>query len=656
MNAQAEPKGAAGKPTTVFVSYARDDRKRALPVIELLEAAGFSVWWDGLLEGGERFFETTAAALDGARAVVVLWSKTSVASHWVHDEATAARDRRVLVPLSIDGSEPPLGFRQFQVIDISRSRMKPGDAEADRVVRAVAALHDAAPVAAVKPVARPVARGVDRRLMIGGGVAAVAAAAGLAWWRGGFAGVAADANSIAVLPFVNLSGDPAQSYFSDGLASEVRTELARNPMLQVAAQASSNKFRDRGEDAKTIASTLGVAYLLDGSIRRAGDTLRIAAELIDGRSGFSKWAQSFDRPLADVFAVQAEIARAVTAALSAEVGGQQAADAAAAPANGTTTNIVAFDAFLRGRDLFEQGASEATDRAALAKFDAAIAADPDYGLAHAWRSRTLTVIANQYSQGAARRAIYDAALAAGQRATQVAPQSADAWSALGFVLFNGRMQAQAAAGPYDRSFELGSGDADVLSRYALFCARIGRFDKARTAMARSAALDPLNGRTVRLQGEVEFVARRFGQAIPLLERALQINPNMAVVRSALGACKFLLGDLAGAEAAYAAEPNKLFGNTGLAIVRQAMGRNAEAARALAQLIADHGDNSLYQQAQVAAQWGKTMPAEAVRVMPILLAAQAEGDAGIMYARNDPFLDPVRSDPAFKRLLNTLGFA
>lgn len=646
MTADAEPKGATGAPTTVFVSYSRDDRKRALPVIELLEASGFSVWWDGLLEGGERFSRTTEAALENARAVVVLWSKTAIASHWVHDEATRGRDRSVLVPLTIDGSEPPLGFRQYQTIDITRSRLKPGDAAADMMIRAVTALHDPATAPPPKP---PVRKGIDRRAAIAGaGAVALVAGAGTIWWSGLFRGGGEAANSVGVLPFVNLSGDPAQTYFSDGLAAEVRTELARNPLLQVAAQASSNKFRDRSEDAKSIAQKLGVAYLLDGSIRRAGDTMRIAAELIDGRSGFSKWAQAFDRPIADVFAVQAEIARAVTTALSAEVGGQQADGAVA---NGTTTNITAFDAFLRGRDLLDEGSSEENDRAALAKFDAAIAADPNYGLAHAARSRTLTVIANQYNvQGPARRLLYDEAVAAAQRATQVAPQSADAWSALGFVLIYGRLDAKAAEPPYDRSYKLGSGDADVLSRYALFCSRIGRFELARTAMARSAALDLLNGRTVRLQGEVEFGARRFAQAVPLLERALVINPKMGVARSVLGSSKFLLGDSAGAEAAFAADPNRLFGLTGLAIVRHSQGRKSEAAQDLATLIAENGDNSLYQQAQIAAQWGET-----VRAMQLLQTARSEGDAGVMYARNDPFLDPVRRDPGFKDLLNSLGF-
>ncbi|MEY4237479.1 MAG: hypothetical protein RL339_80, partial [Pseudomonadota bacterium] len=139
-----EQTAAAARPTTVFISYSRADQKRALPVIELLERAGYAVWWDGLLEGGERFSRTTAAALKTARAVVVLWSQTSTDSHWVHDEATSGRDRGVLVPLSLDGTEPPLGFRQFQFIDISKGRLR---SEAERILRAVAALHDGAPAA-----------------------------------------------------------------------------------------------------------------------------------------------------------------------------------------------------------------------------------------------------------------------------------------------------------------------------------------------------------------------------------------------------------------------------------------------------------------------------------------------------------------------------
>ncbi len=631
----------------MFLSYSRADRPRVAKLAQALEAAGHDVWWDRAIEGGSEFADQIARELDAADAVVVAWSETSVKSAWVRDEAGVGRDARRLVPVQLDATLPPLGFRQIQTIDLADWKGRGSDHKLTALVTAIASVTSSEKLAT--PVAAP-AVGIDRRMLLRAGVAALAAGGGAAWWfwQGPAAGTA---NSVAVLPFVNTGGDPAQSYFSDGLATEVRTELARNPLLQVAAQVSSNNFRDRSEDAKTIATKLGVAYLLDGSVRRAGDILRIAAELIDGRTGFSTWTQVFDRPVADVFAVQAEIAAAVTAALTAQLRTRRPATAPDASGTGTTTDVAAFDAFLRGRDLFDQAADEATDRAALAKFDAAIAADPGYGLAHAARSRTLTVIANQYVQGEARRALYDDALVAAERATKLAPNSADAWAALGFLLFNGRLDARAARGPYDRSFDLGAGDADVLSGHALFCARTGRFDQARISMARSAALDPQNGRTVRLQGEVEFVARRFADAVPLLERALVINPKMGVARSALGSCKFLLGDIRGAEAAFAAEPNRLFGLTGLAIVHKAQKRDADAARALTSLIAEFGDNAIYQQAQVAAAWG-----ELAQVMPLLTAARTQGDAGIMYARNDPFLDPVRDDPAFKDLLSALGFA
>jgi TolB-like protein/tetratricopeptide (TPR) repeat protein len=648
MMAETKPKQVPDGPASVFVSYSRDDRKAALPIIELLEQAGFTVWWDGLLTGGERFSLATEAALEAARVVVVLWSRTSTASHWVHDEATRGRDRRVLVPLSLDGSEAPLGFRQFQTIDISKAKLKRGDVVADAVIKAVTALHDAAPVvrAPTPPVA---ARGIDRRLLLGGGGAVLGLAAGGAWWAGLFNGSGAMANSVAVLPFDNLGGDPQQSYFSDGLAAEVRGELARNPLLRVAAQASSNKFRDSSDDARAISRALGVTYLLDGNVRRAGDTLRISAELIDGSSGFSQWSQSFDRPLADVFAVQDEIAGAVTAALSAQMVRKQAGDSDASRTGGTG-NVAAYDAYLRGRDLYQKGIDESSDRAALARFDEAIAADPRYALAHAARARALTVIGNQYSQGAARISAYDDALAAARRAVALGPDSAEASLALGIILFNGKLDCRGARAPFERAEALGGGDADVLSRTALFNARTGRFDTARNTMARAAALDPLNANTLRLVGEVEFSAGRHAEAIAAINRALAINPRLAVAHSTIGASQLQLGDIGAAERSFRAESNSLFALPGIAIICARTGRKPEAQAALARLIADHGDNGLYQQAQVLAQWGDSSAA-----LTRLAEARQVRDAGLALLRNDPMLAPLRSKPAFIALSKSLGF-
>lgn len=632
--------------TTVFVSYSRGDRKRALPVIQLLEAAGFAVWWDGMLEGGEHFANTTAHALDSARAVVVLWSKTSIASHWVHDEATSGRDRRCLVPLSLDGAEPPLGFRQFQVIDISQARIRRGDAASEALLRAVAALHEGA---AVPPTPAKAAAPIDRRLLLmGGGAVAVAGVGAYVWRQQRDAPVVAAAASVAVLPFANLSNDPQQAYFSEGLAAEVRAELARNPKLLVAAQASSNRFRTRAEDARTMAGQLGVTWLLDGSVRRAGETMRISAELIDGRSGFSQWTEQFERPIADVFAVQDEIATAVATALNAQLGGA-AANTAARPIGGTT-NVAAYDEFLRGRDLFDQAADEATDRAALAKFDAALRLDRQYGAAHAARSRVLAVIGNQYADAGARARLYDDAVAAATRAIAVAPQLADAHSALGFALLNGRLDVRGARAPYDLAGQLGQGDAGVLNGFALFCARTGRFAEARTANARAATLDPLNPRVWRLAGEIEYAAREFAGAIPPLQKALAFNPRMGAVHALIGFARLGLNDLPAAATEFATETNSLVGLTGLAIVRHRQDQSAAAQAAFDQLVADHGDAGLYQQAQVLAQWN-----DVARALDALARARAAGDAGLVYLRNDPLVDPLRKAPAFSQLLTGLGF-
>ena len=639
------PIGSSGRPTTVFISYASADRARVQPIIAALEEAGFSVWWDGLIGGGEQFARSIEVPLERALAVVVAWSKNSLGSYWVHDEAARGRDRSRLVPLSLDGSEPPLGFRQFQTIAVGKPRRGGHDAGIDAMLRAVAVLHDQ-PMPARREAPR---EGIDRRTLIGGAGLIAAAAAGGAWWSGLIGPAGALANSVAVLPFDNLSGDADRNYFSDGLAAEVRSELASNPLLQVAAQTSSNRFRSSNDDARKISRALGVTYLLDGNVRRSGDMMRISAELIEGRSGFSKWAQTFDRPTDNIFAVQEEIARSVIDALTAQMSGKK--PGTSRKTAGGTANLEAYDAYLRGKDLFDRAADEAGDQAALDSFDRAVAADPRYAIAHAARARSLTVMGNQYDQGNKRRARYEAAIAAAGQAVALAPDVAETQSALGFVLFYGKINVRAARPPYERSYALGRGDADVLSRYALFSARCGRIDAARPAIARAATLDPLNARTFRLMGEVEYAARQYRASISPIEHALGLNPQLSVAHSAIGASRYLLGEVDAARTEYAAEPSSLFRLPGLAIVDRRLGRAGDADKSFAALIAEHGDNGLYQQAQVLAQWGRS--AEAVA---ILGKAYYAGDAGLLYLNSDPFLDPLRRDPIVIRLLQRLGFA
>ncbi|MEI6417840.1 MAG: TIR domain-containing protein [Sphingomonadales bacterium] len=639
------PIGASGKPTTVFLSYSRDDRPRVLPIIQALEAAGFSVWWDGLLQPGERFADITAAALYQAKAVVVMWTPTSVNSHWVHDEATRGRDRRCLVPLSVDGATPPLGFGQFQTIDVSHAR--PGDPSMVQVVAAVAALHDSDGHAAPQPAVKMPAAAPNRRLVLVGAGAASLLLAGVGAWQGGLLGGSRRKNAVAVLPFANLSGDASRDYLADGIAAEIRAELARNDRLVVVAQASSDKFRDRHDDARSITRQLGVAYLLDGNVQAVGSRMRVAAELINGETGFTVWSSQFDRPAGDIFSVQDEIAAAVTAALVSRLFG---GSSARGREQGGTDNVQAYDAYLKGKHLFDEASGEDSDRAALAAFVAALTLDPDYGLAQAARARSLTVIANLYLQGSERRDTFAAAIAAGKAATTIAPLCAEAHSALGFAIFNGALNARSARPAYDRAAELGAGDADVLARFAIYSARCGRIAVARPAAAQAAKLDPLNARTAWLAGEVEYIARNPAEAVRLIGRGLALNPGQSVVHWALGAAKLALGDVPGAAEAFARERNSLFRLTGQAIVAQRQGRMEEAKAALARLVADNGDTGLYQQAQVYSAWGQQEPA-----LACLLRARATGDAGVMYARGDPLLDPLRGDDRFKTLLADLGF-
>src|SRR6185369_9854335 len=230
-----------------------------------------------------------------------------------------------------------------------------------------------------EPAARPgTPAGFTRRHAIAGGTAAAVVAGGalIAWETGIFGPGAAQARTIAVLPFKNLSGDTSQAYLSDGLTEEIRSALARNAGLMVLAGTSSNTVRDMTGDAQSIAGKLGVAYLLEGSVQRAGDVVRVGTNLTNGSTGFSEWSQQVERPLGDIFAFESEIAKTVSGALSVRM-------ATDAPNPGGTRNVRAYEAYLQGKALYNLARDEATDRQAKADYEVAIAADPDFALAHA---------------------------------------------------------------------------------------------------------------------------------------------------------------------------------------------------------------------------------------------------------------------------------
>ena len=624
-------------PVTIFLSYARADEAQARKLAAALESRGFVVWWDALIEGGAAFARSIAEALDCADAVLVLWSKRSIESDWVKDEAAQGREQHRLVPLSLDGSQPPLGFRQYQVIDLSHWHGRKAAPEIVAIERAIAVVRGQQVEAAPRRSA-----GMSRRTALAAGAGAAVLTVGGGTWialdRGWIGGQKDE--SIAVLPFKNLSGDPSQAYFSEGLTEEVRAALVRLNALQVLAATSTAAAGD-GE-AKSVARKLDVAYLLGGSVRRSGDLLRIAVELTDGATGFSRWSTTVNRRLTDIFAVQSDIARMVANALSIQIATDE-------PAPGGTRNAKAYEAYLRGKALYNLAKDEATDREARANFDLAIEADPKFALAHAALSRVLSSLAASHAKASELKGLYTAAIAEADQAIALAPSLAEGHLARGYALFAGRLDLGGARPSYDQAYRLGRGNADILLLYALYAVRIRQFTRARTAIERALALDPLNPRTWRAAGIIDLASGQPLAALARFDKAIALNPSISNARAIKGYALIQLGRWKEARESLDKEPSAMFRLTGLAILGDKTRDRELAERSFAQLVAEEGDAAVYQQAQVLAQWGRTGDA-----LDRLERARAVGDSGMTALVTDPFLAPLVKQPRYRALVRSVG--
>jgi TolB-like protein/tetratricopeptide (TPR) repeat protein len=651
----------AGRRPPIFLSYSRGDIEHARPVIALLEGAGFDVWWDGRLEGGENYLATTETALESAACVVVLWSRTAVASHWVRDEAQRGRERGCLVPLSLDGTMAPLGFRQFQLLDIAGWSGDPGDAQAERVLAAVRTkAGQAAPAAGsseaiaaptlAATLASPSGSALSRRAVMIGGAGLAGGAALLGAWQSGLLGTgSAQAISMVVLPFANLTGDVGKAWFSNGLSNELRAVLVRNPRLRVAAPTSSGMIG--GEDDFAIGRTLGVDHILRGSVQRDEMQMRVSAELVEINGGMVRWAETYDRPLEDVFALQSEIAETVALSLVAQTVGETEARSSlvAQQAVGGTANVAAFEAFLRGHALYDLSAGVESDRRALIQFDAAIAADPEYAAAHAMRATMLSGIANATNDAAEARELYAAAITAAERALTLEERLAHSHLALGFALNNGQLKRAEAMPHYQAAEKLAPGDADALRQIATFYAYGEQQDTATRMIEQVIVLDPLNARAFRSAGYIALFARDYPKVIARMERALELNPSLVSAHFAIANARLMQGDAAGALAAAKAERIPIYTLTASAIALHRLGERAAADAAFAAIIEQYGDAALYQQAQVLAQRGEVQAA-----LTRVTRAYASGDPGVLFAPNDPLLDPLRGEPALEELLSQLS--
>ena len=465
--------------------------------------------------------------------------------------------------------------------------------------------------------------------------------AGRATPRHGEAATAVPGKSIAVLPLLNESGDPRDEYFSDGLSEELIAALAQINGLKVIGRSSSFRFKDRHEEPKAIGEKLGVSTLLEGTVRKQDDRVRIVAELINAADGIELWTRTFDRELKDIFAVQEEIARAVAESLKVTLLGSQDRPAQ----RGAPSNVEAHNAYLQGHFHFQRRNLE-DYRKAVGYFDQAIQLDPDYALACAERSEAWTFIGDLTGQ---REPAWSKARSDAERAVAIAPALAEARAALGWVRFFVDWKFTEGLSELKRAKEFSPSNPtanDLLARVILY---LGRLDEAERQARHAVELDPLS---VIAQGNLARVllfAGKLDEADAAARKAAELQPASASSHRWQVVVAVLRGDGATALREAQLEPDEGYRRFELALAQQIQGDRQAADAALADLIANGRDQLAYQIAEVYAVRG-----EKDKAFEWLQIAFDEHDTGTLTLLVDPLLRGLRDDSRYKNLLAKLG--
>jgi TolB-like protein/DNA-binding winged helix-turn-helix (wHTH) protein/Flp pilus assembly protein TadD len=450
-------------------------------------------------------------------------------------------------------------------------------------------------------------------------------------------------HSVAVLPFVNISGDKDQEYFSDGLSEELINLLTKVPEIRVPARTSSFYFKGKQATLSDIAKALAVTHILEGSVRKSGNTLRITVQLVRVDNGYDVWSETYDRKLDDVFKIQDEIADAVVTALRVHLLPMQQPSDQEELRPG---NLAAYNLYLQGRESYNQGDASGYQRAVTA-FRAAIALDPRYAMAYAdlalaqfWLTDNQTTLATKPGVAG-----YDSALAAAEKAVALAPGLAAGYSARGFLRAVYRFDFAGAQADLDKAVALNPGDASVLHRSAVLLAVLGNLPAAIATEEKALALDPLSAEICMRLGFFLVSNQQLAQARPLYERALAIAPNSIRARAHLAELDLLENQPQQALAAF--RQTEGFGLIGQAEAQFSLGHVDVSRRVLEQLIAKR--ESPYQIAGVYAWRG-----EKEQAFEWLERAYVERDMGLTWLKIDTNFRSLRDDPRYNALLRKMN--
>jgi adenylate cyclase len=563
----------------IFVSYSRQDRAQVAPLVAALEAEGWSIWWDPEIAPGEEFDELISRELDAARSLIVVWTAASVDSRWVRGEARDAADRGVLVPVRLDNSRLPIDFRAVHTTDLDGWR---GDPQS------------------------PAFQGLRKALesKLGAPRKAVVAAAP----------EKTPEVSICVLPFANMSGDPEQEYFSDGITEDIITDLGKVSALSIVARNMAFSFKGAKGGVGEIGRQTKAAYVLAGSVRKAGARVRITAQLVNAANEAQVWGERYDRDLNDIFALQDEISRAIVAALKLTLLPEENR----ALEQRATTNVKAYKFYLMARQFSVMG-NERHQEMIVRLCRRAVELDPSY--AAPWATMAIAQW-DMHRRSASPEDGQDAA----SRAMNLDPRLADAHAALG--------AAHQGQGRYEVGLEA-----------------------CRTALQ----LDPESYEGNRVAGMCSMALRRFDDAIRYFEKAAAVVETEFTAASFAPQCYEAKGDMAGMRVA---------ARRALARIEKVVAAEPDHGRALgygAGLLASLGE------ADRAREWierGTLVDPEntilhfnfvcalsrlreidaALELLSNVIDKASKG--WLVWLDNDTDLDPLRDHPRFKQIVDS----
>ena len=565
----------------VFVSYARPDEPQAERVADALRALGYEVWRDDELPAHRNYADVIEERLKSAKAVVVLWSAEAARSQWVRAEADAARASGTLVQAVLDATLPPMPFNQIQCADL-----KGWDGSSDatgwkKLVKSVAALAGGAH--AKQTAAR-------RR------------------------------TSVCVLPFQNMSGDPEQEYFSDGISEDITTDLSKVSALEVIARNTAFTFKGQAVDICDVARKLSVSHVLEGSVRKAGGRVRVTAQLIDGATGGHVWADRYDRDLTDIFAIQDEISKAIVDALKIQLLPQEKK----AIENRGTTNVDAYNIYLMARQYWMTG---------------------DFG----------------------DRRREDRVIRLCKRAVEIDANYPQAWALLGLAQANlhyaytGNEDLDDGLAAAERALALDPNIAEAHLPKAWHLALHGRIEEADTEIATALRLNPDCWEANKEAARIHYRQGRMDEAIRLLEHATELAETDFHSLGMLTACYLAKGDLDRVrdhaakmapliQEGLVSDPDNCAALAFVALAFAALGDLDRARNYIERAILLDPDN-LYMRYNIAwplIAFFKDKDAALELLEPALARA---GRNLVSLASADRNLDPLRGDPRFDRMLS-----